>query len=584
MSQSSQTEKVRFEQIRILYRSLIPVILANILVSPAVVFGLWDVASHQALVAWQGLVIVLVVMRVVLYFNYRRRFTPERVRRFALYFFMGNALSGLTWGLGAAVLLPASELDYQLFVLFVLTGMGAGSLPSLGVFLPAFYAYFPISTLPVGIKLMLAGDKIHFSLGLMSIAYVVVLSVLVLNMNRAIIQSLKLRFENMDLVEQLQEQKNEAEQANISKSRFLAAASHDLRQPLHALTLFTTVLDESISYPKVRKVVDQINASVQALESLFNALLDISRLDAGVTKVEKTDFLLNPLLENLVNEYEPQATQKGLRLRWSACSFAVRSDPSLLEQILRNYLSNAIRYTETGEVHIGCEANTNFVTIGVIDSGAGIPEDEQKTIFREFYQLSNPERDRSKGLGLGLAIVQRSAKLLGHAIDLQSHPGEGSSFSITVDRVTSKETTSDALPEIQTINLSLEHTLVVVIDDEISVLEGTQQLLEVWDCAVVTATDLNSALTQLSQRNRRPDGIIADYRLGDNQTGIDAIRAIQAQYGDDTPALIVTGDIAAERLREVNNSGVQVLHKPVAPAKLRAFLRHAQLRKLKLEN
>jgi CheY-like chemotaxis protein/anti-sigma regulatory factor (Ser/Thr protein kinase) len=328
----------------------------------------------------------------------------------------------------------------------------------------------------------------------------------------------------------------------------------------------------------VRKVVDQIKSSVNALQSLFNALLDISRLEAGVMKVDKGDFHLQPLLDKLANEYELLAAEKDLRLVISSCDFVAHSDASLIEQILRNYLSNAIRYTDQGEVSINCSATNDTVKIRVSDTGCGIPHNEQKAVFQEFHQLHNPERDRSKGLGLGLAIVQRSAKLLQHRIGLESEPGKGSTFWIDIDRgsaisnsaVTSTETTTETSMQ------PAHKPFLVVIDDEVSVLDGTRQLLETWNCEVITAMDLSSALKQLEQHDQKPDAIIADYRLCDNQTGIEAITAIHAHYGTMIPALIVTGDIAAEPLREVSLSGFQVMHKPVAPAKLRAFIRHLQ--------
>ena len=386
-------------------------------------------------------------------------------------------------------------------------------------------------------------------------------------------ESVRLRNENLELVEELRKQKEEAEQANNAKTKFLAAASHDLRQPLHALALFTSVLDESIQYPKVRKVVDQINASVNALQNLFNALLDISRLEAGVMKVEMCQFALQSLFEKLSNEFTPQAKAKGLALDWPSCHYSVDSDPALLEQILRNYLSNAIRYTETGNVHVECREEKDAIVISVIDSGVGIPQEEQEAIFTEFYQLANPERDRSKGLGLGLAIVQRTAELLGHRIKIESQIDVGSTFSVALPMASGKKSKETAEYALADENFLENRKTVVVIDDEINVLEATESLLRMWGCDVVTGSDINEVLDKLQQHGGVPDAIIADYRLRDKQTGIDAIKTIYAKFGDDIAAIIVTGDIAAERLREVNKAGLQVLHKPVAPARLRAFLR-----------
>jgi len=567
-------QRIFIEQIKILYRTLLPILIVNLAVSFALIYGLWEVASQTALTLWMGMMLVIFILRFITYLIYRYRFKPEHVKRFAQYFVIGTGITGLMWGIGGAILFPDQELEYQLLILFVLVGMGAGAVSSLTTYLPAFLAYFPVTMIPILIKLLLVGEPIQLSLGVMSAAYIIALSYFGININRTLKESLQLRFENIDLVEQLREQKDEAEQANISKSKFLAAASHDLRQPLHALMLFTSVLDESIQYPQVRKVVDQIKASVQALQSLFNALLDISRLEAGVMKADMQSFEIQPLFKKLANDFNPQAREKGLDISWPNCSFAVYSDPTLLEQILRNYISNAIRYTDEGNIRIICDDEDDLLHLHVIDTGVGIPEQELSAIFEEFHQLSNPERDRSKGLGLGLAIVQRTAKLLKHPIQVDSDPGQGSRFSITMKQadmnkvscLTPAPVAQDREPE--------RGKLIVIIDDEISVLEGTQSLLQIWGCDVITATSLEEALGKLSKQDRPPDAIVADYRLREQRTGIEAIHAINAVYDMKIPALIVTGDIAADRLREVNDSGFQILHKPIAPLKLRTFLRH----------
>lgn len=576
---SDLEQKILTERITILYRSLFMIVSVSLLASALLAYPLWDITSHRDLLIWLLLMVIMAVIRAASYLSYQRNFKPELAKRYGLYFTLGSAGSGLLWGAAGFLFFPEQSIEHQFFILILLAGMGAASMASLHAYLPVYYAFLLPSLIPVGSKMLLQGDAIHISLGIMVFAFIAGLSYFGFNFNRSLVQSLRLRFENIDLVEQLRQQKEEAERANMSKSKFLAAASHDLRQPLHALTLFTSVLDESIQYPKVRRVVDQIKASVASLQNLFNALLDISRLDAGVMKVEKADFYLQPVLEKLANDFDPQASEQGLRIFWPTCTYAIHTDQTLFEQILRNYISNALRYTASGEVRITCEANEGVIRINVIDTGPGIPVEQQQAIFEEFHQLNNPERDRSKGLGLGLAIVQRTASLLGHSIAVDSQPDKGSNFSITVDLATIAENTSVVAPEVEPDTQQADNPVIMVIDDEASVREGTQNLLELWGYDVVTAADQQEAIAQLRQQAQVPDGIIADYRLRENHTGVEAIHAIHAEYNSDIPALIVTGDIAAERLREVNDSGFQMLHKPVAPAKLRAFLRHIQLNK-----
>jgi CheY-like chemotaxis protein/signal transduction histidine kinase len=391
-----------------------------------------------------------------------------------------------------------------------------------------------------------------------------------------LVESWRLRFENVHLIEELQEKKAEAEEANVAKSRFLAAASHDLRQPLHALTLFVSALDERRHAPEVRAIVDNVNVSVQALEKMFNALLDISRLDAGVLHPACADFRLQELFDRLVNEYGPAASQKGLELRCSASSAVIRSDSALLERILRNYLTNAIRYTEHGRVTLRAVAGEDEVRVEVEDTGIGIPPDQHREIFREFHQLQNPERDRTKGLGLGLAIVERLSRLLNHPIAVESAPGSGSLFSVTVPAgdPTAVEDGRDRATE--RVFADLAGLRVLVIDDESGVRDGMRTLLVQWGCEVLLAAGEDEAMTQLHRDGCAPDAIVADYRLREGRTGVQAIGRVHDEWGARIPALIVTGETAAEELKEVETSGYSLLYKPVPPGQLRAFLRDAR--------
>jgi CheY-like chemotaxis protein len=251
------------------------------------------------------------------------------------------------------------------------------------------------------------------------------------------------------------------------------------------------------------------------------------------------------------------------------------TDPALLEQILRNYLSNALRYTKEGSVTLAATRGDDAVRIDVVDTGEGIPVDKQSAIFREFYQLHNPERDRSKGLGLGLAIVKRLSVLLKHTVGVQAEPGHGSTFWVEVP-LGAGQPAAPLAPDAMEQMSSGAPAMLVVIDDDRSVRESTRHLFEEWGCEVVAGASTASVLTMLERLGRRPEGIVADYRLREGHTGLEAIRILHEQYGDDIPCLIITGDTASEPLRSLRNSGVQLLHKPVAPAKLRAFLNNVR--------
>ncbi len=566
--------KIQADQIEHVFRPFMAMLISNTILSVVVLLIFLPYVSQTIVFGWFVVMQLVTFFRLVIYIHYHRHFTAANVDWYARYFTMGSFLYGVLYGAAGVIFFVADNDLLQILLLVILLGAGAAGVITKIGWLQSLHAYLPISLIPMTVMLLTSGEQLQLALALSIIAFLIVTYFYAISANRDLIESFKLRYENIELLEQLREQKNEAEKASIAKSKFLAVASHDLRQPLHALTLFTSVLNESIQYPKVRKVVDQINASVDALQNLFNALLDISRLDAGVIQVEKTKFYLQPLFNKLVNDFEPLAQEKGLQINCPPCDYAVQSDLVQLEQILRNYISNAIRYTSKGSIKICCVADAGNITIHVIDTGLGIDEKNQHLIFDEFYQLTNPERDRSKGLGLGLAIVHRTAKLLDHPIYVDSQFGKGSTFSVCIPQAHNVEVHDMDSHHIKLNHQPVSNELIVVIDDEASIREGMQSLLEQWGYQVISAADEEQVLNLLRQQNRTPDGIIADYRLRDYKTGIDVIYAIHDEYNKEIPALIVTGDIAADRLREVNASDFQVLHKPVAPVKLRTFVRH----------
>jgi signal transduction histidine kinase len=358
--------------------------------------------------------------------------------------------------------------------------------------------------------------------------------------------------------------------ANLAKSRFLAAASHDLRQPLHALGLFVAELRAQSLSAESLPIVERIDASVAAMNELFSALLDISKLDAGVLAPELTDFPIAQLLVRLEATFAAAARAKGLSLRVVTSSAWVRSDVILLERILLNLVANAVRYTADGGVVVGCRRRGGQLRIEVWDSGPGIPDDQRRDIFGEFYQLAGPERDRHAGLGLGLAIVDRLGRLLDHPIALTSTLGKGSCFAVLVPAVAAR--TADPAPSLpQPAIASLAGTLVVVIDDDALVLEAMGRLLRSWDCRVVSADSASAVLAALGH-DGRPDLIISDYRLSHGQTGIETIEQLRAALRRPIPAFLISGDTDPERLRDARAGGYHLLHKPVRPMALRAMV------------
>ena len=378
--------------------------------------------------------------------------------------------------------------------------------------------------------------------------------------------------ENVRLFEALQASTRELDEANRAKSRFIAAASHDLRQPLHALGLFVARLQGRVKAAERSRIVEQIDASVAAMNELFNDLLDMSKLDSGVLTPNISEFPIAQLLERTESTFSATARKKGLSLRIVRNSAWVRSDFILLERILMNLVSNAVSYTARGKVVVGCRLRGRHLRIDVFDRGPGIPEDEHISIFREFYQLGDPQRERQGGMGLGLAIVDRLCRLLKHEIDLASALGKGSRFSILVPSVAARAWIVDPKDSVHPTPDSIGGKLVVVIDDDPLVLDSTGGLLRSWGCQVLTAGSARVALAGLAECNQSPDLVISDYQLSDGQTGIEAIEELRKSLNLPIPAFLISGDMAPERMREARMSGYHLLHKPVRPRALRAML------------
>jgi signal transduction histidine kinase/CheY-like chemotaxis protein len=372
-----------------------------------------------------------------------------------------------------------------------------------------------------------------------------------------------LRRTNEALLATVEQEKSTALQANAAKTRFLAAASHDLRQPLHTIGLLVDVMRDRSRDVELRKLAERIRSGVVAMEELFKGLLDISRLDAGMITPTRADVSLADILASVDANFGPQAEEKGLELRVRSPHLWVNTDPAMLQRIVDNLVSNAIRYTDSGKVLIGCRRRGLYVEFQVLDTGVGFGQKDKDRIFEEFYQLQNPERDRTKGLGLGLSIVRRSAELLGHPVNVRSEPGRGSCFSITLPIADShpfrQSATSNAL-------LGLRFTsdyFIVVIDDEQSIREAMRTTLEFRGCHVVCAGSSEEALVELARHLRTPDLVISDYRLRDHRNGLQAIDDVRASFGELVPAIIITGDISANDLGMIASRGIPIAHKPL---------------------
>ena len=369
----------------------------------------------------------------------------------------------------------------------------------------------------------------------------------------------------------LEDKSRQLEMADRYKSHFLASASHDLRQPLHALNLFVAQLQTETNPAERSRVVSRIDAAVASMNELFEALLDMTKLEAGILQANPAEFAVQRLLDRIETTFAELADKKGLSLRVVPCSAWVRSDPILLERILLNLVGNAVRYTARGGVVVGCRRRATQVRIDVCDTGAGIPEDQRQSIFSEFYQLANPAPDGKAGLGLGLAIVDRLSRLLGHPVQLESHPGRGSRFSVSVPSAAEPRGTVQLPVTLRATDL-VRGKRVMVIDDDVLVLDGMRGILQSWGCSVQTAASGAAALASVADAGWQPDLIISDLRLTDGETGIEVIERLREALGAPVPAFVISGDTAPERLREASAGGYHLLQKPVSPMTLRTTL------------
>jgi CheY-like chemotaxis protein/anti-sigma regulatory factor (Ser/Thr protein kinase) len=360
--------------------------------------------------------------------------------------------------------------------------------------------------------------------------------------------------------------RGEAVAANIAKTKFLAAASHDLRQPMQALSMYASVLEGRVSDAGALRVVRGIELSVRVLEQLFDSLLDVSKIESGVIKPDVFAFALMPLIERVVEAETAIAAQKSLELRVVRTSVSIRSDPALLERMLKNLVTNAIRYTERGKILVGCRRlHGGRLRLEVVDSGIGIPAHEQERIFDEYYQLAGKS---AQGLGLGLPIVKSLGELLGHTVTVRSAPGRGSVFSIELERTAEPDPSSTApSPSLQS---TLKGMNVAVIDDDVEIRDSVRLLLESWECRCISGATVAEVESQLRANRVTPDALIVDYRLADAMDGLEVIERLRAAFGAELAALIITGTANLPLLQLA--ADVSVAMKPVPPGKLRAFL------------
>lgn len=560
--------------VRLLYRQSHGILFANFVIPAAVVYALRDTVAIHMLLAWMGAIYLLTIGRIVLSLMFFRhgesRATPGQwVFRFTVFSWISAALWGL---LGSTWMLP-QEPQWVAFACIVLAGMACGAMPALSARLSVYLGFMAIMVAPFIVTCLMQPAPIYDVYLAFAIALCVVNVYFSRVTHRNLLSGVQLRFENLALIAQLERERDRANAANLAKTRFLAAASHDLRQPLHALGLLSASLSAvaergDVDADGARQLGRRLDTTLERMGGLLDGLLDVSRLDAGLVTIRRRPLPLATLLDDIRDEYEEQARRQGCRLDVVVTEAWIDSDPELLRRILDNLLSNAIRYAPNARILVGARRRPGAMEIQVIDGGPGIAPEQQALVFEEFAQL--PDAPAEQGLGLGLAIVRRLAGLLGHPILLRSTPGRGSNFSVTVPlaRDVAAPMNMDARAQ-----SAAESYGVMLVDDDPQILAALGDLLSFWGHAVYAGATVEGVCAAHQRARARGDApvhlVLADYRLAGQITGDQVIGWLREYLDAPVPGLIVTGDTAPDRLRALHASGYRVLHKPIAAEALR---------------
>jgi len=558
--------KTKAQQLRLLHKSVAPTLFIVIVLAVIYAFVLWEAVDLKSLKTWLFLALVLPIARLVLLYWNWKVLTEENTNTFRQFILIGNLISGLLWGASTLWFFP-EQLEYQLFMLFMLGGIALGASNSDVNYLPGYYAYIGSSLILLVIALISVGEEIQTGIGITTIVFMLAISIYGRASHKTTYESIKLRFENDDLVQKLEEKTLLAEKANTSKSKFLATASHDLRQPLHTSVLLLDALRFTLEKDSQTDILNKLVRSHDHLSTLFDSLLDISNLDSGSVNVNLQAVSIPELYSSLEEEYRLAAQKKGLNFIVQPSNVFVKTDPILISRIVGNLLSNAIRYTPNGSVTLGVIEDENEALITVTDTGKGIAKDHHRQIFKEFEQLNNSHRDYRLGLGLGLSIVQRLSDLLDHDIELDSVLGSGSTFSLRCQIEDPQQETTQA--PVALTDISVERGLTVLfVDDEKSVREALSLVLENVDMSVITAESASEAIDHLASLTPSLDVIIADYRLKDEETGFDVIEKVCDFMNAEIPSIIVTGEANIDHLAPAQKKNVIIAQKPISSAVL----------------
>jgi signal transduction histidine kinase len=527
----------------------------------------WPYAPHPVIASW---LVAAVALREWRSWHLRRlsvdgRTDTDRLRRRVI---LDMALIGA--GIGAsAVFMWWMEATVDALLTMILVSLTAAATSTTGLLLPAYLAFSAAVLLPAAAMWLVGGTPLGMFVGLLIPVLLRLQYRFARESMRVFEESFEIRQERDKLVLELAAERDRAEFANQAKSRFLAAASHDLRQPLHALSLLSAQLAQRPGAPEAGALAQELSSSIESLGELLDSLLDITKLDAGVVEVDRRPIVLQRLLDYVAKGARPQAALKGVSLRVECPSApVVNTDPQLLERLLRNLIDNAVKYTDQGEVLVRVLPQADCLRVSIADTGRGIPPESLARVFDEFYQVPDTgARGHARGLGLGLAIVQRLATLLGLRIALESRLGEGTTVSFTID-ATAPAAAPAPVAEVAS-ERDLAGLTVLVIDDDEQARRATRRAVESFGCRAVEAVSTKDALQVAA--SAAPDLLLADFDLGEGDTGLAAVRRLRESQPA-LPALLISGNTEAKHRREAEQAGLQLLRKPATLKGLRTAI------------
>jgi len=577
---------VRRDKVRAMY-AYNAVSLSGHVIGAAVIELIYlGVAPTALCLRWGAAFAVLWVVRTLQAWRiYRLRLEPPALFVQARWWQLGALATAALWGVAAWAFFGYGGAMHQITLIVVVYTFCVACIPILAPHFAMYLAFVALAFVPAVARVAVADDPLAHEVAVVLTIALMMTITLGRNYRHSFERVAELRRRSEMLLAQLRVQKRisdearrEAEVANRAKTQFFTAASHDLRQPLHAMGLFAEALRQRVHEPEVAQLVNSINESVDALEGLFSELLDITRIDSGGIEVHPQDFEIGDILRKLRLHFEPSAFEKGLALRLRGGQRVALADPLLVERILRNLVSNAIRYTNDGSVLVSCRRRGERLLLQVWDSGPGIREAEQAKIFEEFYQVPHTgavTADQRKGLGLGLAIVKRLAALMGAPISMQSQVGHGTVFTLELPVGKTPRAPAQVLPGKGPVGITLAGRLIVVVEDEPAVRAGLEVLLKGWGAELATFESVGDSTRWADSVDRavvKPDLLIVDYRLEEGRTGVDAIRALRERFGAPVPAILVTGSTMTGHDKEAAAHDFHLLIKPVVPNKLRAMI------------